>query len=223
MPVVALEPGTLDGRRTMFRRGAGKLRVEELRAGHGHYLEQSVGRGQHHFEIAQADPHVLGAVLPLVVRHHVVAGRFGRGLRGRDCHRGGGHQRQQAAAPEQVTAHGCSRRMYMTADLRYGVQMCRSRKIIVKYNIMLSAKSGAANVWRSAREIWSGRYTPDVGLCELDRGGQLQGQSAVSSAVTGHGGQHGNEAETVAKRRGGRGGEGSKRRTRISAEISQNV
>lgn len=121
MPVVALEPGALDFCRAVFGRGAGKLRVEQLRAGHGHYLEQPVGRGQHHFEIAQADPHVLRAVLPLVVRHHVLVGRFGgsRGLRGsgRQC-RGGG-QRQQATAPEQLSAHdggdGADERLYRSA------------------------------------------------------------------------------------------------------------
>jgi len=107
VPVVALEPGALDCSRPMIRRGAGKLRVEQLCAGHGHYLEQPVGRGQHHFKIAQADPHVLGAVLPLIVRHHVFGGRFGgsSGLRGgdRQCHHSG--QRQQVTAPEKLSAH----------------------------------------------------------------------------------------------------------------------
>lgn len=107
MPVVALEPGALDARRPVIRRCACQLRVEKLGAGHGHNLEQAVGRGQHHFQVAQADPHVLGAVLPLVVRHHVVRVRCcGLGQRGRDSHCRRGGQRQQATAPEQLSAHG---------------------------------------------------------------------------------------------------------------------
>jgi len=108
MPVVALEPGALDARRPVFRRRARELRVEKLRSGHGHNLEQAVGRGQHHFQVAQADPHVLGAVLPLVVRHHVVRvrRRCGLGQRGRDGHCRRGGQRQQVTAPEQLSAHG---------------------------------------------------------------------------------------------------------------------
>jgi len=109
MPVVALEPGALDTRRPVFRRCACQLRVEKLRAGHGHNLEQAVGRGQHHFQVAQADPHVLGAVLPLVVRHHVLrVRRCGLGQRDRDdghC-RPGGQRQQDVTAPEQLTAHG---------------------------------------------------------------------------------------------------------------------
>lgn len=113
MPVVALEPGAFDGGRPVFGRGvAQQLRVEQLRAGQRHDLEQAVGRGQHHFQVAQADPHVLGAVLTLVV-HHVVRGRGrrrrrrrlrrrrgrrlrGRRLRGRRLRsrRGGRDQRQ---------------------------------------------------------------------------------------------------------------------------------
>lgn len=107
MPVVALEPGALDARRPVIRRCACQLRVEKLGSGHGHNLEQAVGRGQHHFQVAQADPHVLGAVLPLVVRHHVVRVRCcGLGQRGRDSHCRRGGQRQQATAPEQLSAHG---------------------------------------------------------------------------------------------------------------------
>lgn len=113
MTVVALEAGALGARDrpVLGRVVAQQFRVEELRAGHGHDLEQAVGRGQHDLQVAEADPDVLGAVLPLIVHHDVVRRRVhdGHGGGGRDGH---GHgQRRPETGAAAVSGHGvCAER-----------------------------------------------------------------------------------------------------------------